>query len=192
MQLIIGLLVCLISACLYSKFAPYIEDDDDTLSQVCQVSLFFALISCIALRLEPTSSSDTIAWFLVGGLLLPLVVVVIVEAHVDVAKMLGLRAIARCARRLFEATAGRCLLWLFRARPPTRDVASPTSAPQAPTERAPRRYGAPLPPSMASERTESIRAARPMELEREFELGRSSAALHDSPVASSTRRVHPE
>ena len=57
-QLIMGLLICFISFGLYASFDPYTNHDDDKLAKACQVSLFFALVSSIALKFERDTSSD--------------------------------------------------------------------------------------------------------------------------------------
>ena len=44
-QLILGLLICFISFGLYMMFSPYLEDKHDYVSQICQLQIFFALLS---------------------------------------------------------------------------------------------------------------------------------------------------
>ena len=60
MQLIVGLLVCFISFGMYASYEPYVRDSDDRLAKVAQVSLFFSLVSSIALKVESDSSTEAL------------------------------------------------------------------------------------------------------------------------------------
>ena len=64
-QLVCGQLVCFISFGMYSKFAPFIKESDDRVSQICQGSLFFSLVSSIVLKMDRDSSSDVLGVLLV-------------------------------------------------------------------------------------------------------------------------------
>ena len=59
-QLIVGLLVCFISFGMYASYEPYVKDSDDWLAKVAQVSLFFSLVSSIALKVESDSSTEAL------------------------------------------------------------------------------------------------------------------------------------
>ena len=59
-QLIVGLLVCFISYGMYASYEPYIKDSDDWLAKFSQVSLFFSLVSSIALKVESDSSTEAL------------------------------------------------------------------------------------------------------------------------------------
>ena len=52
-QLIFGLLVCFLTFGAYMMYAPYVNDDDDRIAQICQVQIFFALLSSVMLRYSP-------------------------------------------------------------------------------------------------------------------------------------------
>ena len=51
-QLIFGLLVCFLTFGAHMVYAPYIEDNDDRLAQLCQVQIFFSLLVSIALKYD--------------------------------------------------------------------------------------------------------------------------------------------
>jgi ABC-type Mn2+/Zn2+ transport system permease subunit len=70
-QLVVGLLVCFISSMLYAAYSPYIDKNDGLLAQVCQLSLFFVLVSTIALRNDGERASDTLGVPLVVTLFVP-------------------------------------------------------------------------------------------------------------------------
>ena len=55
-QLTVGILICFLSFSMYTAFAPFIEPSDDILSIVCQLQVFFALLSAILKRANPTSN----------------------------------------------------------------------------------------------------------------------------------------
>jgi len=52
-QLTLGLLICFFTYGLYCHFGPFVEDSDDILQTVCQVQIFFALLSSIILKADP-------------------------------------------------------------------------------------------------------------------------------------------
>ena len=52
-QLFWGLLVCFSTFGAYMMYAPFVEDSDDTLSQMAQVQIFLTLLSSLALRAHP-------------------------------------------------------------------------------------------------------------------------------------------
>ena len=49
-QLTYGLLVCFLSFGLYMMFSPYADDSDDRLAQLCQMQIFFSLVSSLLLK----------------------------------------------------------------------------------------------------------------------------------------------
>jgi len=55
-QLILGLLICFISFGLYMMFSPYLEDKHDYVSQICQLQIFFALLSGVVFNAGPSES----------------------------------------------------------------------------------------------------------------------------------------
>ena len=56
-QLTCGLIVCFITFGSYMMYAPFIDDGDDLLSQVCQLQIFFSLLSAIVLKTNPNSAA---------------------------------------------------------------------------------------------------------------------------------------
>ena len=51
-QLIFGLVVCFLTFGAHMLYNPYVENGDDRLAQLCQVQIFFALLSSIALKYD--------------------------------------------------------------------------------------------------------------------------------------------
>lgn len=49
-QLTYGLVVCFLSFGAYMLFRPYVSDSDDRLAQLCQMQIFFSLVSSILIR----------------------------------------------------------------------------------------------------------------------------------------------
>ena len=69
-----NLLVCFASAMVYTSFSPYAERKDDYLAKACQISLFFALVSSIVLRLDGSNAdSDALGVLLVVAMFAPVV-----------------------------------------------------------------------------------------------------------------------
>lgn len=58
-QLTFGLVICFISFGAYNAFTPYKERNDDRLAQLCQVQIFFALVSSIILRYTEDATERT-------------------------------------------------------------------------------------------------------------------------------------
>merc|ERR1712006_77555 len=46
-QIVVGLLIAFASAIIYSRYRPYVEDDDDFVSEVAQCKIFFVLLSAL-------------------------------------------------------------------------------------------------------------------------------------------------
>ena len=59
-QLIFGLVVCFLTSCAHMVYAPYVEDEDDRLAQLCQAQIFFALLSSIALKYDAGTLSNAV------------------------------------------------------------------------------------------------------------------------------------
>jgi len=136
-QLICGLLVCFISAMVYSYTSPYISSEDDQLARVGQVALFFALVSSIALKVERDSSSAALSYLLIATLAIPPMVAFLYNE--DVVEMLQGKLCTSLRGRLskcFEATVGKCLKGLLKEDIP--ELARGTSQGQAivPTDSA--------------------------------------------------------
>jgi len=54
-QLTLGLIICFVTFGTYMMYAPFIDDGDDFLSQICQMQIFFSLLSSIILQTDPNS-----------------------------------------------------------------------------------------------------------------------------------------
>jgi len=108
-QLMCGLIVCFLSMSMLSTYAPYIDPSDNFLAKVAQVSLFFSLVSSIALKLERTTSEGALGVLLIVTTAVPPVVALVFESGCDAWKVLHLSAVAKSLIACFDATLGRCL-----------------------------------------------------------------------------------
>ena len=108
-QLIVGLLVCFISYGMYASYEPYIKDSDDWLAKVCQVSLFFSLVSSIALKVESDSSTEALGVLLVFTLMVPPVTAFLFESGLDFEAGCYVSYIKKKAINWFKCTLGSCL-----------------------------------------------------------------------------------
>ena len=54
-QIVLGLIICFVTFGAYMMYAPFIDDGDDLLSQICQMQIFFSLLSSIILKTNPNS-----------------------------------------------------------------------------------------------------------------------------------------
>jgi hypothetical protein len=97
-----------------SAFAPYVDKGDDRLASVCQVSIFFALVSAITLRLEYDSSAHVLGVLLVFTLAVPPVLAFVFQSDIDWDETLHVSAAGRAARRTFDTTVGRCIERVFK------------------------------------------------------------------------------
>jgi len=121
-RLMHGLIVCFVSSCLYANYAPYEENDDNILSAVCQLALFFALLASIA---DMTSLLDALLHVVAG---LPLLLGVFYES-------LDLRRIVASfgAERFLSASLGQ--LSTVLQRPSVRSSARSSERSSASTPR---------------------------------------------------------
>ena len=80
-QLIFGLVVCFLTFGTHMLCAPYVDNADDRLAQLCQVQIFFALLSSLALKYDPLVINDPISWDVLLSILsiLPLVLAFALE-----------------------------------------------------------------------------------------------------------------
>lgn len=107
-QLIVGLLVCFISYGMYASYEPYVKDSDDWLAKVCQVSLFFSLVSSIALKVEADSSTEALGVLLLFTLAVPPVTAFLFESDLDFEAGCYISYIKKTAISCFKSTLGRC------------------------------------------------------------------------------------
>jgi len=120
-QLVVGLLVCFINSMLYAGFSPYSDEDDGRLAELCQLSLFFVLVSTINLRMEGKTSADTLGLLLVVTLFIPLVVGILLHTGLHTSPVV-LNAKARVAHFLARTMARCCIC----AERPTASSREPT------------------------------------------------------------------
>ena len=113
-QLITGLLVCFISFGMYASYEPYVEKSDDQLSKVCQVSLFFSLVSSIALKVESDSSTEALGVVLVFTLMVPPVAGFLFESEIDFEKECYVSYVKEKAIKWFTSTLGLCFKKFLR------------------------------------------------------------------------------
>jgi hypothetical protein len=53
-QLMLGLIICFLCFGAYMMFSPFIQDKHDYVSQICQLQIFFALLSGVVLNASPS------------------------------------------------------------------------------------------------------------------------------------------
>ena len=107
-QLIVGLLVCFISFGMYASYEPYVKDSDDWLAKVAQVSLFFSLVSSIALKMESDSSTEALGNVLVATLMVPPAAAFLFESDLDFETGCYVSYVKEKAIKCFTSTLGRC------------------------------------------------------------------------------------
>ena len=94
------------------------------MAKVSQVSLFFALVSSIALKMEPDKSLETLGVLLIFTVALPLVIALLFLGDIDFGQVLQVSKIKRSIRKVFECTLGRwidgCLQRAVPGSPPSR------------------------------------------------------------------------
>jgi hypothetical protein len=83
-QLMIGLVVCFVSVAVFSWFKPYREPSDNTLQMLCQVGIFFALLSKIILdHPDMTDTQSSVLGVLLVVLVLIPLVITLLHALLD-------------------------------------------------------------------------------------------------------------
>eukprot|EP00964_Phaeocystis_antarctica_P046102 scaffold26581_cov60-Phaeocystis_antarctica.AAC.6 len=129
-QLIAGLLVCFMSYGMYASYEPYVEKSDDQLSKVCQVSLFFSLVSSIALKMEPDDSADTLAGLLLFMLALPPMIAFLYQSDLDFEQGCHVSRVKTALLGLFHRTLGRYIkgMWGQQPKPPPAKAAAAKEA----------------------------------------------------------------
>ena len=72
-QLIFGLVVCFVTFGTLMVYAPYVDHKDDYFAQLCQVQVFFLLLSSLALKSGPgtLAGAANLDYLLVGLLIFP-------------------------------------------------------------------------------------------------------------------------
>mmetsp|Transcript_55527 Transcript_55527/g.133014 ORF Transcript_55527/g.133014 Transcript_55527/m.133014 type:complete len:180 (-) Transcript_55527:188-727(-) len=101
---------------MYASYEPYIKDSDDWLAKVCQVSLFFSLVSSIALKVEQDSSTEALSVLLLFTLAVPPVTAFFFESGLDFEKGCYISYIRKQAINCFTITLGRCFDRCFREK----------------------------------------------------------------------------
>jgi len=126
-QLIVGLLVCFISSMVYSAFDPYLDSSNDRVAISCNVSLFFALVSSIVLRLEHDTSSGVLGVLLLIAMSMPGLLAFMFESDLD-PEDLGLSRVQAWTSDLFSRTIGRGIIRLLGQRTIVSSSAGSSSA----------------------------------------------------------------
>ena len=106
-QLTVGLIICFMVFGAYMMWAPFIDDGDDFLSQICQLQIFISLLSTIVLKANPDSQFMSI--FLVVMLATPPILAFVFESGVleELAKVLALcPGLSLCVNRRLRILLG--------------------------------------------------------------------------------------
>ena len=117
-QLICGLLVCFVSFGMYASYAPHANQADSRLSKICQVSLFFSLVSSITLKMEEDESAEELGIVLLVLLAVPPVIAFFFQSDLDFEEGLGLSRLKAGLLACFHKTIGACLVWTLGSPPP--------------------------------------------------------------------------
>ena len=112
-QLTTGLIICFITAMLYAAYSPYLDQSDGRLATACQVTLHFALVSSILLKMERDTSADSIGVLLIISMAIPPLIAFIFQTEVDMVGAFGLARVTNAISVLFERTVGACIVYLL-------------------------------------------------------------------------------
>eukprot|EP00964_Phaeocystis_antarctica_P055145 scaffold32420_cov68-Phaeocystis_antarctica.AAC.4 len=123
-QLIMGLFVCFISFGMYASFEPYVEESDNWLSKICQISLFVSLVSSIALKIETDSSAGTLGVLLLFTVAVPPVLAFLSECDIDFENTCHISKVKDVLLLRFNATVGRRIKSLLERPSETADQPS--------------------------------------------------------------------
>ena len=93
---------------MYASYDPYVKDSDDWLAKVAQVSLFFSLVSSIALKMESDSSTEALGNVLIVTLMVPPVAAFLFESDLDFEADCHVSFVKEKAIKCFTSTLGRC------------------------------------------------------------------------------------
>ena len=101
-QLIFGLMVCFLTFGTHMLYNPYSEDNDDRLAQLCQVQIFFALLSTIALRYDEGTIAEPDSMDAVLSVLtfLPLLSTIYLESPLQAMVTARMRRVSQGVRRV--------------------------------------------------------------------------------------------
>ena len=101
---------------MYACFLPYHSPLDNKLAIVSQLSIFFSLVSSIALTWGPDEDSERLANALVFTLLIPPILAAFYEAGIDVDKWVW-NIFYVLVLPILDNTIGKCLKYLARDGP---------------------------------------------------------------------------
>jgi len=110
-QLIFGLLVCFVTFGMYTSIKPYEEARANVLAQICQVQVFFALVSAIALSFDQNkkdSSSRTLDIMLTVLTFMPLTIGILLRT--PLIRLLDAAERAKFERKLRRRCCGRAAI----------------------------------------------------------------------------------
>ena len=102
-----GLLVCFITFGTYTAVSPFIEDSSNVFAQLCQVQIFFALLSSIALKFsltETAESRERLDVLLTGLTFMPFVMSIILRTPIR--RLLEASERAKLQRLLLKMCSG--------------------------------------------------------------------------------------
>jgi len=126
-QLMFGLCMCFLAFGTHMFFGPYQEDNDDRLAQLCQVQIFFALLSSLALKYDLATLGDghatTMDIMLVAITLCPIILAFALESGI----------VELCVDALFSRRTQRgcCPAGGSRGRPTVHASVSSSAVPGA-------------------------------------------------------------
>ena len=109
-------------------YAPYIKPSDDKLSKVCQIALFFSLVSSIALKMERDTSSEALGVLLIFTLAVPPVLGFFFQSDIDFDQHCDVLKLRQRVKKAFHTWVGKHLIHALKATEATKpniDSASP-------------------------------------------------------------------
>ena len=59
-QLVVGLLNCFITSCIYAAYRPFEDDSDDLVSAACQISIFLSLLASVVTNAYPNDPTMSV------------------------------------------------------------------------------------------------------------------------------------
>lgn len=99
-QLIFGLLVSFMTFGVYTAFNPFVEERSNVFAQLCQVQIFFALLSSIALKFAQHESSEVMDYLLTVLTFVPIVISLVLRTPLK--KLLEASERAKLSRKLLK------------------------------------------------------------------------------------------
>ena len=103
-QLIFGLMVCFLTFGAHMLYNPYLEHSDDRIAQLCQLQIFFSLLSSMLLKYDPDTIHDPGALdaCLSALMFLPILLIIYLESPLPEMIAAQLSRTSRAANRLSQ------------------------------------------------------------------------------------------